>query len=175
MPMTIDATQVLIGAATSFQVDGTEYGPTTGGVAVELKRTFKDIEVDQYIGPIGQKADKEEFTVKTKLAAGVLANLKLAWEMPTAISSGATSTLQLGTNTNVPTHALTFIGPGPNGSVRTFTIRKAVTMSTGAMEMSKDKTWDVPVEFKCLIDPTQAAGSEYGSIADAGGTLNPAV
>jgi hypothetical protein len=165
--MAVTTTNIIIGPCTSFKVGNQDVGGTTGGVSIEKKRTFTDIEVDQYAGVIKKAIKQDTYTVKTTLAEATLQNLAYAWDA--AYNSG-TSTLNMGVASGAnlaPTEVtLTFIGPAPGGKQRTFTINRAVSMGAATPTMDRNKETVYAVEFECLPDLTKPAGQEYGTVVD---------
>lgn len=169
MPVTV--ANIIIGACTSFKVDSTDLGGTSGGVTIEKKRDFTDLEVDQVTAIIKKAIKKETYTVKTQLSEATLANLQLAWGLSTAPVTAAgppaTETLDIGVETKVTEHTLTFVGPCPSGTYtsRTFAVNRAISMAIAKPEMSKDKETLFEVEFDCLPDLTKT-GAEFGTVVD---------
>jgi hypothetical protein len=170
MPTNVTAANVIMGPCTSFQIDDQELGATEGGVSVEFKQTTQELTVDQIIDAVDIKPTKNEYTVKTTLSESTLKNLQLAWNQanpPTVDTQTQTTTLNVGLNLNLPEHTLKFVGPAPGGEQRTFTLHRVFQMSSGSVDIAKDKQQGIPVEFRCLPDLTQPAGSEYGTVVDA--------
>lgn len=172
MPVTTG--NIIIGACTSFKVDGTDLGATSGGVTVEKKQTFTDLQVDQITG-ITKKAIKEEtYTITTQLAEATLANLQIAFgasKAPVVSTTPANTTLNLGLESGSVEHALEFVGPCPPGTAgyktRTFTLHRAVNVTATKIDLARDKETLFAVSFECLPDLTQPSGSEYGTVVDA--------
>lgn len=167
---TVNIANIIIGACTSFTVDSTAVGGTTGGVMIEKKRTFTDLQVDQVTGVVKKAIKEETYTVKTTLSEATLANLQIAWglsQAPTTSASPASETLNIGLETTVTEHTLTFVGPCPSGTYtsRTFSVNRAISMAVAKPEMAKDKETLFEVEFECLPDLTKA-GAEYGTVVD---------
>lgn len=167
--MPVTAANVIMGPCSSFKIDGNELGGTEGGVTVEFKQTVKELEVDQLIDAVDIHPTKNEYIVKTTLSEFTLANLQIAWNQanaPVVDAVAGTTTLDIGLNNTIPGHALTFVGPAPNGKTRTYSANIAKQMSTGTSDVAKDKQSGIPVEFRCLPDLTKAPGSEYGTFVD---------
>lgn len=168
MPTTVNTQNIITGATTSFLVDTQEIGSTNGGVDVTVKDTFLDISPDQVIGVIKKVITNRVVTVETTMEEMTLANLKIAWNLGSAITTGTgTSTLGISMDKDSQEHTLTFVGPGPTGSTRTFTINRAIGYSAGALNIQKDKDEVNKVTFECLPDLTKTAGQEYGTISEA--------
>lgn len=169
--MTVTTGNVIAGACTSFSVDGNPTGGTEGGVDIEKKQTFVDLSIDQITGVARKQLKEETYTVTTSLAEATLQNLYVAWNNPTApvvSTSPANTTLNVGLSPGAPTeHVLVFVGPCPTGtySSRTFTLHRAIGMSTGKISYTKDKQTVFPVTFECLPELTNV-GNEYGTVVD---------
>jgi hypothetical protein len=170
--MAVTTTNIIIGPCTSFKVDGNDLGGTTGGVQIEKKRTFTDIEVDQYAGVIKKAIKQDTYTVKTTLSEATLANLAIAWDAPApTVNPGPpqTTTMNMGvasgTNLAPTEHTITFVGPAPNGKTRTFNITRAVSMGTATPVMDRNKETVFAVEFECLPNLANT-GAEYGTVVD---------
>lgn len=161
---------IIIGACTSFTVDSNQLGGTSGGVTMEKKRTFTDLQVDQVTGVVKKAIKEETYTIKTNLSEATLANLQLAWglsQAPVTATTPATETLNIGLETTVTEHTLAFVGPSPSGTYtsRTFSVNRAISMAVAKPIMAKDKETLFEVEFECLPDLTKT-GSEYGTVVD---------
>lgn len=168
MPTTVNTQNIITGACTSFLVDTNELGSTQGGVTVTVKDTFLDISPDQVIGVIKKVITKRVVTVDVTMEEMTLANLKIAWNLGSTITTGTgTSTLGVGMDKSSVEHTLTFVGPGPQGATRTFAINRAIGYSASALNMQKDKDTVNKVTFECMPDLTKTAGQEYGTITEA--------
>lgn len=167
--MAVSAANIIIGPCTSFKVDDQEIGATAGGVEVQIQDKYADIEIDQYIGIVARGLTQRTMTVKTQLAEATLQNLQIAWnqpDAPTTDSQTGAETLGIGAKPQFKYHTLTFVGPGPNGATRTFTVHKATAMASGNYTIAKDKPAFVEVTFECLPDFTQPAGQEFGTVSE---------
>lgn len=166
---------IIIGACTSFSVDSVDCGATSGGVMVEKKQTFTDLQVDQITGIIKKAIKEETYTITTELAEATLTNLQIAFgasAAPVTAVSPASNTLSLGLESGAIEHKLTFVGPCPSGGTaayktRTFTLNRAVNVTATKIDLARDKETLFAVSFECLPDLTQPAGSEYGTVVDA--------
>lgn len=174
MATNVTTGNIIIGACTSFQVDATECGATSGGVTVEKKQTFTDLQVDQITGIVKKAVKEETYTITTSLAEATLANLQIAFgasKAPVVSTTPASTTLSLGLESGSVEHELIFIGPCPPGATsyktRTYTLHRAVNVTATKIDLARDKETLFAVSFECLPDLTQAAGSEYGTVVDA--------
>lgn len=171
---TVTVGNIIAGPCTSFTVDATAVGGTSGGVTMERKQTMVDLEVDQIVGSIKKVPSKDVITVTTTLAESTLNNLQIAWGIsaaPVVATTPASTTLSIGIENVAIEHTLTFVGPCPPGTgtytTRTVTCSRAVSVATAKMDFLKDKEQAYQVTFDILPDLTKTAGSEYGTIVDA--------
>lgn len=172
--MTITTNNIIIGPCSSFTVDSTPVGGTSGGVAFEKHQKLVDLQIDQLVGTAKKGVTDETYTVITTLAESTLQNLQFALGLgaaPVVSTTPATTTLSLGIQTQTHEHALVFVGPCPPGgttsyTTRTFTLHRAVNVTAVKLEISKDKEQLIQLSFQCLPDTTQPPGSEYGTIVD---------
>lgn len=174
MATNVTVGNIIAGPCSSFTVDSNQVGGTSGGVTLERKMTYTDLEVDQIVGVLKQALSKDAVTVTTTLSEATLANLQLAFNVtaaPVTATTPASETLSIGVESSPVEHTLTFVGPCPAGTsnftTRTISIHRAINMSTAKMDFIKDKEQGYQVQFTCLPDLTQTAGSEYGTVVDA--------
>ena len=170
----VTTSNIIAGPCTSFTVDASAVGGTSGGVKTTRKMTFTDLEVDQIVGVLKKALSKDELTVKTTLSEATLNNLQIAWGVtaaPVVATTPASTTLNVGVEKSPVEHTLTFIGPCPPGSgtytTRTVTFHRAISGVNGDLDFIKDKEQGYKVTFTILPDLTQTAGSEYGTVVDA--------
>lgn len=173
--MAINTANMILSAVTSLTVDGTDVGGTEGGLTVTKKQTTVALNVDQIVGTAALAIKDETYTITTMLAEVTLDNLQLAWSnksAPVVSSTNANTTLNLdASDGSVVEHTLVFTGrSSPGGSAgyktRTFTFNRAINVSVGKAELSKDKQTVFEVEFQCLPDMTKSSG-QYGTVVDA--------
>lgn len=168
--MTITAENIIIGPCSSFKVDTTDVGATQGGVSVNARETFRNISADQIIGTIKKARTNRTLQVVTTMLETTLENLKVAWDLNTAITTDGESgdkTLGIGMDVTTEEHTLEFVGPGPSGATRTFSLNRAVGYASGNLQLRKDNESVVQVTFDCMPDMTQPIGTEYGTITEA--------
>lgn len=174
--MTITSSNIIIGACTSFTVDGTAIGGTSGGVTFEKKQTYTDLSVDQVTAKVKKAVKEEVYTVTTTMSEATLANLQIALsssQAPVVVTTPASSTLNLSIETGAQEHVLVFVGKCPPGTstnytTRTFTINRAVNVSALKLDLAKDKEQLFQISFDCLPDLTKTVSQgQYGTIQDA--------
>lgn len=173
--MAVNTANLILSAVSNFEVDGTSLGGTEGGLTVTKKQTTVALNVDQIVGTAALAIKDETYTVTTMLAEATLANLQIAWSnasAPVVATSPASTTLNLdATDGSVVEHVLVFTGKAtPGGTAgyktRTFTFNRAINVSVGKAEFSKDKQTVFEVEFQCLPDMTKSSG-QYGTVVDS--------
>lgn len=168
MPVTV--ANVIIGPCTAFKVDNVDVGATASGVQVQVQDKYQDVEVDQIPGVVAKGLTQRTMTVKTQLAEATLENLQVVWNLGGTITTDGTTgakTLGIGVDRKGIEHALTFIGPGPNGTLRTFTVHRAVSVAAASYDMAKDKPAFLEVTFECMPDLAKQSGQEFATISEA--------
>ncbi len=159
---------VVVAAYGVAEGSGVDLGRTEGGVEFSLEREMKQVETDQDPGPTATKEIKRAGKLKFKLAEATLANLCLAFNLPTA--SVAASTLSLGSITGGPGGELyrtVYVNvDGPAGGSRKYTLHKCSVSGGGAHAYQKDDKTVIEVELDVLWDSSQSSGVEMGTIVD---------
>lgn len=153
------------GSPTSALAD---IGFTMDGVEVTMEPDVVDIVVDQ-LGDAAKLIEQSvKVMVKTTMAEATLANLAIAWGRPDAAFDVGTKTLSLGVNaTGKPVERqIRFVGKSPDGTDRTYTCNRAVSVSSSSHSFKRGEATVYPVEFRILPDASQT-GSEYGTIVDS--------
>jgi len=146
-------TNVVVGSAT-LSVGGSDVGFTKDGIRVRITREYTDVQADQFVGLVKKKKNHEQMFVATTLLEPTITNLEYAWDQ------GAGS---LGDSTSYE-RALTIVGPGPNGTTRTFSLPKAVSTADGELNFSRDEESALEVEFEVLKNCTTGS---FGTVSDA--------
>lgn len=167
---TVTVANLIVGPATSFKIDGTELGGTDGDVTIEKQQKLQGVTVDQVPGDVLEVVTDENYHIKTNLAEATLENMQIAWgssNAPTVVTGPpAGKSMNLGIETKVTEHTLEITGKAPNGQIRTFSFKRAISVTAGAQSLSKTKTVTFPVDFQCLPD-LSTPGAEYGTVSDA--------
>jgi len=165
--MTVNCQNVLVGIG-EFILDGNDLGATSGGVNVEKTVDIFEKEVDQLLDACGLVPTKWTVTVTTNLAEATLANLKIAWNEPGAISFPTANTrrLPVGYTQQLPEHTLEFRGVSPEGYDRAAHFRRAIQSAASAWMVGKGEMTMFPVSFRCLPDEAFALEEIYGEIID---------
>lgn len=145
-----------------------DMGYTIDGVEITLEPDIVDIVVDQ-LGDAAKLIEQSvKVMVKTTLAEATLANLAIAWGRPDTAFNPVTDTLKLGVNeTGKPVERqLRFIGKSPEGTDRTYTTYRVVSVAASGHSYKRGEATVFPVEFRVLPDGSQS-GQEYGTIVDS--------
>lgn len=174
---------LFFGPATTNGVDTTltaSFGPTTGGIELDDKRTLVDITTDQYLGPIGTFPGGEAWEVKATFLHDHLQQHYYAWTTlgteatPANVLTNGTlvspaGQLTIGESSGRRYMQLVWKGPGPGESVtRTIQFWRATPMP-GNWKFEKAKPRSMPVTFKVMTDPGAGQNSRgyVGIVIDA--------
>ncbi len=167
------ASQVKIGAYGDAAGAATDLGRTDGGISITVEREMKEVETDQDYGPVAAKETKRKIKLKLKLAEATLANLALAFNLPTtAVAAGV---LRLGSvdADGENNRCMYLYLDGPAGATRAIWLPKCVITGNAEHAYKKDASTTVDLEVLCLWDNAQAAGSEMGSFTDTATDSTP--
>ncbi len=161
------ALPTLTGSATDFGSPFVEPGFTQDGIEWDYTPTWKDIVVDELMGPAKKILVSHKLVVSAKLAETTLDNLALA--IPGATFNG-TNLLTIG-SIQAPEFVLGWIGPAANPSASTPKTRECLVYrivsiaATKAHYQRKDMAI-YQVQFEALADPTQAAPADLATYQD---------
>ena len=158
--MAIDVGNLVLASAT-ISVDEADCGATVGGVYMRSEDTFRDVEIDQFIGTWKKVLTGRKYFVRANLAEGTLLNLRKAWNLAEANLSGSTLTLD---ETDRGSVAVTLAGTGPDGSGRTVTLATCVALAATEYPVGrKDEESVFAIELEVLAD----SSNDFGTIVDA--------
>ena len=115
----------LSGSATDFNAF-TEIGFTQDGVEADYTPTWKDIMVDELMGPAKKILVSHKLVLTCKLAETTLQNLASA--IPGATFNGS-DTLTIGSVPAAPEFVLGWLGPAANGKTRELLIYRVVSIA----------------------------------------------
>lgn len=163
--MAIDYTKTILGRVKHIKIDSTNY-PIEGTGA-----TVTNVYEYQYRPIVGSAAPRvsvlrQYYRVDTLLAENLLATLKIAWNLPNAISSGANfDSLYMGLASTVTVHTLEVHGYvyGTN-KYRRYIFNKACSFEPKPQQHTPTGLVLIPIAFFCYADETQTAGQEFGVI-----------
>lgn len=163
--MAIDRTKTILGRVKQIKVDGTAYPVTGDGATITCTYEY------QYRPIVGSAAPRisilrQYYRVDCMLPEFTLANLRLAWNMPNAIVSGANfDTLYLGLVSTVTVRSLEVTGyVYTDPKQRRYIFRKACFFEPKPIQLNSASVTYIPVSFYCYADETQTTGQEFGYI-----------
>jgi len=160
------AAQVKVGAYGASAGDSVDLGRTDGGVSITCEREVKEVETDQDPGPVAAKETKRKLKLKFKLAEATLANLAVAFNLPTTAVAGGVLSMGSVDADGELYRALYLYLDGPNGATRALWCPKCVITGNAEHAYKKDNLTAIEIEVMILWDTAQGAGSEMGSFTD---------
>jgi hypothetical protein len=156
------ALPTLTGAAADFAAFS-EIGFTVDGIEFDYTPTWKDILVDELMGPAKKILTAHKLVVSAKLAEATLANLLSA--IPGATFNG-TDTLTIGSISAAPEMLLGWLGPSINNTTREALITRVVSIGAVKAHYQRKDMVEYQVQFEALADPTQAATADLCTMKD---------
>lgn len=129
----------------------TEIGFTADGIEFDYTPTWKDIIVDELMGPAKKILTGHKLVVTSKLAETTLQNLSYA--IPGATLDG--TTLTIGSITNAPEFILGWLGPDTANKTRQALITRVVSIGAVKAHYQRKDMVEYAVQFEALADPTQ--------------------
>jgi hypothetical protein len=152
----------LTGAASDFGGAFTEVGFTQDGIEYDYTPTWKDIMVDELMGPAKKILTAHKLIVSAKLAESTLENLKAA--IPGSTLTG--TTLTIGSVTEAPEFVLGWRGPSVNGGTRSALLSRVVSIGAVKAHYQRKDMVIYQTQFEALSDPTQAAAADLATVKD---------
>jgi stage V sporulation protein SpoVS len=165
-------------------IDGTVYPPvwpaawvqtgyTDQGIDLSYEPTFKDITVDEELGPIKMKLTAEKAFFSCVMAEATLENINKAIAGSGLVINTATTThtktLGVGSAATDIEMMVGFEGLAPSSALdRVIICTRAKATAKIAMKMQRTDKTVVALEFMCLADSTLPAGSRLFRIIDFG-------
>jgi len=156
------ALPTLTGSATDF-VNFTPSGFTQDGVEWDYTPTWKDIMVDELLGPAKKKLTGHKLLVSAKLAETTLQNLNLAIAASTLVSS---TVLTIGSLEEAPEFILGWMGPSPNGGTRQALVDRVVSIAATKAHYQRKDMAVYQVQFEALADATQVTAADLATYKD---------
>jgi hypothetical protein len=154
------AEPTLTGNASDFNAF-TELGLTQDGIEWDYSPSWKDIMVDELMGPAKKILVSHKLVVSCKLAESTLQNL--AYAIPGATFSG--TTLTIGT-INAPEFVLGWIGPADNGNTRECLVYRVVSIAAVKAHYQRKDMVVYSVQFEGLSDTTKTAPADLATYKD---------
>lgn len=167
------AAQVKIGAYGAAAGAAADLGRTDGGVSYSVEREVKEVETDQDYGPVAAKETKRKIKLKFKLAEATLANLAMAFNLPTTAVSGSTLSLGSVDADGELYRCIYMYLDGPAGATRAVWCPKVVITGNAEHSYKKDAPTSIELEVTVLWDNLQSAGLEQGTIVDTATDSTP--
>lgn len=152
----------LTGAAGDFD-DFTELGLTQDGIEWDYTPTWKDIMVDELMGPAKKILTNHKLVASAKLAETTLQNL--AYAIPGATFNGTTG-LTIGTVDAAPEFVLGWLGPAANGKKRECLVYRVVSIAAVKAHSQRKDMVIYAVQFEALSDSTKAATADLATYKD---------
>jgi len=150
----------LTGVAADFHAF-TELGLTQDGIEWDYTPTWKDIMVDELMGPAKKILVSHKLVVSCKLAESTLQNL--AYAIPGATFSG--STLTIG-SIDAPEFVLGWIGPAADGGIRESLVYRVVSIAAVKAHYQRKDMVVYSVQFEGLSDTTKTAPADLATCKD---------
>jgi len=166
-------------ATTTLDADTTNWshvGYTTDGIEVSYQPDYQDVQVDQLLDAAKIFKQAMKVSVMTTFNEVNLEHLVLAWGQATAVfsSTGSDATLGIASGAlgdSPIERALCFVGPAPKTAQgqkreRVYYVRRALSVEQSSHALKRNEATVFPVSFRCLPDPSQPTGFEYGQVRD---------
>jgi hypothetical protein len=152
----------LSGNATDFAAFK-QPGFTDDGIEWDYTPTWKDIMVDELLGPAKKVLTGHKLIANTKFAETSLQNLGFAIG---ASTYDGISKLTIGSILFPPEFILGFMGPGPNGGTRSGVVYRCVSIAPLKGHYQRKDKVVYAVQFEGLSDPTQPQASDLATYQD---------
>jgi len=143
-----------------------DLGFIKGGVAIEKDETQLEIKVDQVLGTIGKVTTEISYKVTFSMGEATLANMALAFGLPTDSVAGSRLSIGAPTEDVEKTMYINVKGPGPG--TRKYVFHKARPTGKTSPAYKRDEETLHDVEFEILYDCDQSAGEKYGYSTETG-------
>lgn len=138
----------------------TEIGFTADGIEFDYTPTWKDIMVDELMGPAKKILTGHKLVVTSKLAETTLQNLTYA--IPGATLDG--NILTIGSVSTAPEFLLGWLGPDISGATRQALITRIVSIGAVKAHYQRKDMVEYQVQFEALSDPTRATLADLATI-----------
>jgi hypothetical protein len=138
-----------------------EPGFTQDGIEWDYTPTWKDITVDELMGPAKKILVSHKLVVSAKLAETTLQNL--AYAIPGATFAGTSLTIG---SIQAPEFVLGWLGPAPNGLTRECLAYRVVSIAAVKAHYQRKDMVIYATQFECLADPTQLAPADLATWKD---------
>lgn len=168
--MIVDVSRIAVGGVPYIDIDGIDYAISSDGCVIEK---VADMGITNVVGkPAPRVVERtSHYIVNVSMLENTLEMLQLAWNLPSAISYGASHDyLYLGISSAPATHTLAvrgWSGLGGDQSKRRWRewyFRKVISFEPQPQDLGVGNTVFIPVRFYCYADSTQASGEEFGYV-----------
>ena len=170
------ALPVLTGLPVTWPAAWVSPGYTDAGIDFVYTPTFKDIMVDEEMGPVQKILVSEKLEINLVMAESTLNNLLKAIAGSSLVEGASVSTLYLGSASSTQEWVLGVQGPAPGAEATAGTLGRVIicyrvkaSAAVTAKMQRKDKVV-FNVKFEALVDSTKSAGQRLCEIID----FNPA-
>ena len=154
------AEPTLTGSANDFSAFN-EPGFTMDGIEWDYTPTWKDIVVDELMGPAKKILVSHKLLISAKLAETTLQNL--AYAIPGATFTGTDLTIG---SIQAPEFVLGWIGPAANGKQRECLAYRVVSIAAVKAHYQRKDMVIYATQFECLADPTKLAPADLATYKD---------
>lgn len=158
---------LLIGAATTIELEGADLGPTSeDGVTLSMEQTFFDHKIDQVKATVRQTLTNRRVTITAALAEGDVTRMHAALGLAAAALSDSSLTID---DSSADPATLLVVGVGPEDAADTYTARTYIFYSTRVIgnpshTISKSGDVNFPIEIEAIYS---ISDSSFGIIGDA--------
>jgi hypothetical protein len=154
------AEPALTGVATDFNAF-TEVGLTVDGIEWDYTPTWKDVMVDELMGPAKKILVSHKLVVSCKLAETTLQNL--AYAIPGATLTGTTLTIG---SISAPEFVLGWLGPASDAKIRECLVYRVVSIAAVKAHYQRKDLVSYSVQFEGLSDTTKLAPADLATYKD---------
>lgn len=155
---------LLIGAATTLEIGGTDMGPTTeDGVTISVDQSFYDRKIDQVAATVKKTMTDRKVTLSFTLEEADLARMHIALGLGASALSDSSLTID---DSAAAEATLLIVGVAPGGSAnaRTQIFDAVIITGNASHKQAKDDKLVLPIEAEAIYDLTN---SRFGIIGDA--------
>lgn len=164
---TVGPSTIRVGEYGVTKENANEVGITQGGVGYSYNREYKLFDdSDQHFGAIAMAKTNEAMEVTFAMEENVLENIAIAWDIPLTNITEGENKITFGGD-QIPQYKTLYIdGPAPAGGTASWTLWKAVAMSSAEMRDVKDDNTLIEVTFTIIQDISKVAGQRFGQRVD---------
>lgn len=165
MAITQNNLNIVMGAATTLTLGGTDLGPVSeNGIKITVDQEVKEHRNDQSFAPVKHSLISRVAKIAFELTESTLARVLTALNLAAASLSASTLTIN---DSKATAATLIIVGPAPTGSgsaTRTYNFTSVLHVGSTDLNVSKNNEQVLAVEFVAQYD---SATSKIGTIVDA--------